>query len=358
MTNLVLITLSLTLAAEAFGPADSEMREAAAETAPSPKTPEAGEPAPASCPPARAADPASPSSGATPEAGGASAAPAKPSEGEIELLSEVVDLEAPTADPAASWYGKGFPERLRILALPVARTVHKGGFELVIDHRAASPIYNKDSSHPFSDMGNNFLGFDSALSVGLGLRYGILDVLDAGLYRVNGAKFDTYELDARVAVLHQEDKGIDLMVRAGLSWFAVPNHADSLWPFAQVFASRLFRNRLLATAGVLYHANSSASTTTRIKYSDEDHKWSVAGALGVELRLAAPLAVDAELVPCLAGYCAKRPAFSGGLKFLTNRHTFALVCGNTQFLTADGYITNSDTRWSKLVIGFNITREY
>jgi hypothetical protein len=68
--------------------------------------------------------------------------------------------------------------------------------------------------------------------------------------------------------------------------------------------------------------------------------------------------VDAEVVACVAGYCSKNPAFSGGVKYFTLRHTFALVCGNTQYITADGYPTNTDTSWKDLVIGFNITREY
>ena len=54
---------------------------------------------------------------------------AKPPEDDIEVLDEVVDLQE-TGDPAAGWYGKGYPERVRILALPTARTTRKGGFEL------------------------------------------------------------------------------------------------------------------------------------------------------------------------------------------------------------------------------------
>jgi hypothetical protein len=336
MMNIALITLALTLAAEEPA-ADNP---AAADTAAA-STPKASEDAQ---PVVRARAPK---------------APAKISEDDIEVLDEVVDLEEQAAaDPSAAWYGKGYPERIRILALPTGRTVRKGGFDFVIDHRSSSPIYNKDSAHPFADMWNNFLGFDSPLAVGLGLRYGILDVLDAGLYRVGGPVFDTYELDARWSALHQEDMGVDLMVRGGLSWFSVPNHADALWPFAQVFASRLFFNRLLATAGAMYHSNSSPSTLSGHKYSDEKHKWSVAGAAGLEYRVAASVSLDAEMVSCASGFCSKNPAFSGGVKFFTNRHTFALVCGNTQYLTADGYITNTDTQWSKLVIGFNITREY
>jgi len=341
MTNIALILLSLTLGAESSTEVSPETPE------PTAQAPERAEAAPA---PTEDAPP-------TPAPVPAPAPVAKPSENDIEVLSEVVDLQE-TQDPAAGWYGKGFPEPIRILALPTGRTVRARGFDFIIDHRSASPIYNKDSKHPFDDMGNNFLGFDSGLTVGLGLRYGILDVLDAGLYRVNGSQFDTYEFDVRAQALRQDTHGVDVMVRGGLSWFAVPNHADALWPFAQLFASRIFFNRLLATAGVMYHSNSSPSNTIGKKYSDENHKWSLAEAAGLELRLASSVSIDAEVVACSAGFCSKNPAFSGGVKYLTNRHTFALVCGNTQFLTADAYITNTDTQWSKLVIGFNVTREY
>jgi hypothetical protein len=269
----------------------------------------------------------------------------------------------PPADPTAEWYSPDLPSRLRILALPVARTVDKDGMEFVLDHRAASAFYDGGSQQPFTDMWHNFGGLDRAMTIGLGLRYGIIDRLDAGLYRVGGSQFDTYELDARVALLRQEENQVDLMVRGGLSWFVVPNHADALWPFAQAFVSRLFANRLLVTAGVMYHANSSSSNAVASryytpKYRDEEHKWSLAGAGGVELRLAEWVALDAETVACTVGFCTKNPAFSAGVKFFTFRHTFALVCGNTQYLTADGYITDTDTPWSKLVIGFNLTREY
>ena len=334
MTNLPLIILSLTLGAE-------PLVEGSTETSPPEGAPGAA------APKDRLDEPPAPPPTPT----------AKPAEADIELLREVVDLQE-TVDPAAAWYGKGYPEPIRILALPTGRTVRKGGFEFVLDHRAMQPIYDHDNPHPFANMWNSFLGFDSGLSVGIGLRYGVLDVLDVGLYRVGGRVFNTYEFDARVRVLRQDDHGIDLMARGGLSWFSVPDHADALWPFAQVFASRLFFNRLLATAGALYHSNSSPSTAFGKKYSDEAHKWSLAGAAGLEYRLASAVSLDAEVVSCTYGFCSKNPAFSGGVKYFTNRHTFALVCGNTQYLTADGYITNTDTPWSKLVIGFNITREY
>jgi hypothetical protein len=138
-----------------------------------------------------------------------------------------------------------------------------------------------------------------------------------------------------------------------VTWFSQPRAEDAHGFYGQLLATRLLANRILISAGALYHSNSTNDT----KYN-QDKKWSTAGALGVEARLAAPVAVDAELVSCVAGYCSKNPAFSAGVKYFTNRHTFALVCGNTQYITADGYLTNTDRQWNKLVIGFNITREY
>ena len=353
MRNLALIAIVLTFATTA-----------AAETTTITKGSPEQIAAPNAAPPSEAQAPAPTEQTAAPN-------PAPPSEmqapgpapGLVAQPEAAAGKVARVADPVADWYGADYPNLLRILALPVARTLPRGGFELIIDHRASAPIYNKDSDHPFGDMWNNFLGLDQALSVGLGLRYGIIDRLDAGIYRAGGSQFDTYEFDARFAPLRQEAHAIDLMVRAGLSWFVVPNHADALWPFAQAFASRLLFKRLLLTAGVMYHANSSSSNSAASpayapKYRDENHKWSVAAAAGAEVRVSESVALDAETVPCFAGYCTKHPAFSAGVKFFTFRHAFALVCGNTQYLTSDGYITNSDTSWSKLVLGFNITREY
>jgi hypothetical protein len=336
MTNLALVLLSFTLGAEGASAA----------------TEDASTPAEAATAPAVAAPPAATSAAPAAPIAPPAAPVAKPAESDIETLSEVPDLQE-TEDPAAGWYGKAYPEPIRILALQTARTVRKGGFDFVIDHRASQAIYNKDSKHPWADMGNNFLGFDGGIQVGLGLRYGVIDDLDVGIYRARTPVNATYELDFRYRALSQDVAGIDVAVRGGATWFSQPNASDAHGFYGQVMATRLLLNRFLITAGWLYHSNSTNDT----KYN-EDKAWSTAGAVGVEARLAAPVSLDAELVSCVAGYCSKNPAFSGGVKYFTSRHTFALVCGNTQYITADGYLTNTDRPWSKLVIGFNITREY
>jgi hypothetical protein len=319
MTNIALLALALTLA-----------QEAATEPAPPPA------PAPA----------AEPLAQPTP--------PVKPPESDIEVLTEVVDLEeTQVQDPAAGWYGQSYPVPDRHLSLLTARTLRAGGFEFMIEHRSGTAIYDRDSGTPFADMWNNLLGLDNALQVGLALRYGILDGLDAGIYRAGSSRADTYEFDARYRIASQEQLGVDLAVRGGLTWFVQPQAADAHGFFGQLFATRLLANRVLVTGAALYHSNSTNGT----KYN-QDKAWSVAGGLGVDWRIAASLALSAEGVFCTSGYCSKRPAFTAGFKYITVRHTFALVCGNTTFVTADGYVTNTDRAWSKLGIGFNITRSH
>jgi len=320
MTNIALFALACTLAQE---PAEIPP--------PAPAPPPETAPAPAPTP---------------------SPTPAKPPESDIEVLSEVVDLQE-AEDPAAAWYGQGFPSPGRILALPTARALRAGGWELVIDHRSTRPIYDSSSSHSAADMWNSFIGLDSPIRVGLGFRYGVIDGLDVGLYRGGSSGTDTYEFDARYQVLDQARMAVDLAVRAGVTWFSQPNAADAHGFYGQLLGSRLVVNRVLLSAGAFYHSNSTNDT----KYN-EDTAWSLAFGAGAEVRLAAPLAFNAEFVSCTAGYCSKNPAFSAGLKYITTRHTFAVVCGNTTYLTADGYLANTDNRWSRLAIGFQITRTH
>ena len=304
--------------------------------------------------PAAAPAPAAPETTAPTVPTAPAPALAKPAESDIEVLSEVVDLQEEAAeDPSAAWYGSGYPSPGRILALPTAHAPSAGGWELVIDHRSTRPIYDNSSSQSAADMWNSFGGLDSPLRVGLGFRYGVIDRLDLGLYRAGSATTDTYEIDARYQVLEQASMAVDLAIRAGVTWFSQPNTADAHGFYGQLLATRLLVNRVLLSGGAFYHS----STTNDTKYN-QDKAWSLAFGAGAEVRVAAPLALDAEVVSCTAGYCSKNPAFSAGLKYITTRHTFAVVCGNTTYLTADGYIANTDTRWSRLRIGFQITRTH
>lgn len=333
MTNVALLALAVTLAAEATV-TEPTPPAPAAEAAPVPATEgpsvAAAEAAPALPPPALA----------------------KPPESDIEVLTEVVDLEE-AEDPTAAWYGQSYPTPVRHLSLLTARPARAGDGEFMVEHRSSMPFYDPDSDSPLGDMWHNSLGLDQGLQVGLALRYGVIENLDVGVYRAGSSATDTYELDARYRVVGQDKLGVDVAARAGVTWFVQPHAADAHGFFGQLLGTRLFANRLLATGAVLFHSNSTNGT----KYN-EDKAWSLAGALAIEWRIAAPVAFDAEGVLCTAGYCSKRPAFTAGVKYITTRHSFALVCSNTTWVTADGYLTNTDRSWDQVGIGFNITRSY
>jgi hypothetical protein len=341
MTNIAIFALAFTVAAE---PVEQPVSATDGQT-----TPRA---------PAQVEEASAPDAGAL-AAGPAQAVPApaliKPAESEIEVLTEVVDLQEETVvDPTAGWYGASYPVPVRILDLPTARAHRAGGWELVIDHRSTRPIYSSSSDQPWTDMFNNFFGLDNPIRVGLGLRYGVIDDLDLGVYRAGSSTgTDTYEIDARFQAMHQADMAVDLAVRAGVTWFSQPEVEDATGFFGQLLASRLLANRVLLSAGAFYHS----SSTNGSKYN-QDKDWSVAAGGGAEVRLTSAIALDAEMIGCMAGYCSKNPTFSAGIKFLTVRHTFSIVAGNTTYLTADGYISNTDSKWSQQSIGFVITRSH
>ena len=51
-------------------------------------------------------------------------------------------------------------------------------------------------------------------------------------------------------------------------------------------------------------------------------------------------------------------AWAGGIKFVTHRHTFALVAGNTQYMGLDGLAAGTSHKSSDVQVGFSITREF
>ena len=287
---------------------------------------------------------------ATPENAAPTVAPASPAAANEEIEEIVTVTET---DPTQGWYfGPSYTEHTRVLALQTARTLRKDGWEFLIDHRASAPFHAQGST--WADTFHNFGGLDSSLSIGLALRYSVQGLFDVGIYRAKVAGgIDTYQFDGRYQVLKQENMGVDVAVVGGITWFSQPDMKDASGFLGQLFVDRVLFNRLLVGSGLMYHS----SSTNKAKYK-EDIKYSVAVPVFAEFRITGGLALATEVVTGLAGYWSKYPAYSAGLKYFTNRHTFAFVFGNTADLTADGYITNSQKGFRDSVIGFNLTRAY
>lgn len=276
------------------------------------------------------------------------AAVANDDDDEVEVIDEVQTKSEKDLSGPSTWWGDAYPLENRILDALTPRTVRKHTFNTLITHR--------NNGGWLRDPFQSLFGFDKgALKVGLALRFGILDNLDIGALRVNGTieVFDTYEFDARWNILQQDKFAIDLAVRAGLTWFAQPRANDAVGAMAQFMLGRLIANRVYLGASLLYHSSSSGPVK-----SNKDISSSAALQIYGDFRLTGGFAWPVELTYAIAGYRLPNPILTTGPKWMTNRHSFAIVLSNSQYFTGDGLITNSNRfnprDW---VLGFHITRE-
>jgi hypothetical protein len=267
--------------------------------------------------------------------------PPKPPSATIEQIDnpQVFDL---WLDP------ENYPRIERAVNVMNARTTRAHALNFLVDHRA----WEAFQSNAFSDG----LGFDfPGLKIGLSLRYGILDNLEVGAQRLSNGPdvFDVYQFDAKYWALRAERCFVDVAVRGGGTWYEVPHGADSGGGFAQLIVSRSLRERLWLSSGLLYHSN--ASNDVRI---GRGQTYAMAIPVAAEVRLQTFLAWDVEASINVAGYHAKYPVLATALKMITNRHTFALIFSNSQYITADGLVANTSRGRHNLVLGFTITREF
>jgi hypothetical protein len=261
---------------------------------------------------------------------------------EIETLDDIEDV-------SDAWYlnPQQFPVLDRFTSVFSATALRRGSVLLDFDHRVRQPL----SDEPLHD----FLGFDAGgLKIGIGFRYGIIANADIGLYRLNGTVeiFDTYEFDARYQLLHERTHGLSLALRGGVSWFVQPDIEDASGGFFQLLVDKTFAHRVRFGTGLLYHSESSGPDKAT---GDEAHSLAIPGMLA--LRLFPSLALVVETVSAVDGYYAAHPMVSIALKKITHGHTFSLLVSNSQYTSADGIITNSDTDFGDAAIGFTITRE-
>lgn len=264
-----------------------------------------------------------------------------------EEVEEIEEVEVEGEDPR--WDPSRVVQMDRAVNLMYAETVRRRSLVLFVDHRTFSPAFSKDTWH-------DLFGFDAGgLRIGLGLRYGILDGLDAGIYRTSNAgdPFDTYHFDLKWRFLRADRHFLDLAIRAGLSWFSQRNAPDAVGGFGQLLVSRTLWRRLTLATGLMFHSDSSSD-----QKRDTDTEWSLAVPGAVEVRILPWLAWNLEASFRVAGYGARWPAFSSAVKFLTPRHVFALVLSNTQYIGPDGVVANSRRGHRDFIVGFQVVREW
>jgi hypothetical protein len=298
--------------------------------------------------------------GAQPE-GDAAADGTAVEDANVEVVASSSDKKFPVKD----FDGPGAVRRDRGFNILTARATRPMSLTLCFDHRP----YQSFVAGSAADVFNDYLGLDGAqLKVGIGARFGIIEGLDVGLYRLNdgnieidGKNFDTYEFDVRYAFLKQEKFFVDVSARAGLSWFSIKGEPDAVGGYGEIFVDHVFFDSFMVGAGFQIH---SSSTNDAKKNNDDSLSGAVLGVL--EWRIIKQLALTAEIAAPVVGYGSAYgnpdkpsfPGFSMGLKILTERHTFALLVSNTQYINADGIVSGSWREFSDIILGFQIFREF
>jgi len=261
---------------------------------------------------------------------------------EIETLDDVEEI-------TDAWYlnPNQFPIIDRGVNVLSGKSLRPGTILMIFDHRVRESL----SKDPFHD----FLGFDAGgLKVGIGFRYGLIENLDLGLYRLNGTveNYDTYEFDARFQFLQQPIHHFDISTRFGFTWFSQKEKEDASGVFIQLLANKTLAHRFNVGTGLLYHSESSNSNK-----ADNDQAHTFAIPFAFELRLSPTFSWAFESVTTVDGYNETYPAISTAIKIITHRHIFSILFTNTQNISSDGIITGSQSDFGDAAIGFTITKE-
>jgi hypothetical protein len=278
-------------------------------------------------------------------------AAATPACAEEEMEFEVMDA-GHSGDFSGDALTKNDENRARIerlLSIPLPRTSRAGALSYLIEHRTSEPV-DKDPFH-------NFLGFDSGeVKIGFGLLYGVTDWMDISAYRNNGTveTFDTYQFTGRAQFLDEtKDQFMDAAVIFGGSLFTIRG-SDDVWAnLGYGLFGKTILDRLYISSGAIYHEDSTARDKTA---ADRNESTAILG--GAHWRATDGILLTGEYSVPVDGYEAKSMAWAGGIKFVTHRHTFALIAGNTQYMGLDGFAAGTSSKSSDVQVGFAITREF
>jgi Membrane bound beta barrel domain (DUF5777) len=228
--------------------------------------------------------------------------------------------------------------------LPTNLRLPKGKFAFRVTHRFSRPLGEGD----FTDLLEDFFGFDSGAQIGLELRYGLFRGAQVGINRTSERTiqfFGQYDLKS------QQSFPVGLGVWASMD--GTNNFRDSYSP-----ALGLIVSRELGRYGALYAEPIWVNNTNPepSELTDEDNDSFIVG-LGARLRIRPTVYVTAEVSPRVSGYAPGDALISFGVEKRVGGHAFQLNFSNG-FGTTMGQIARGGTSNDDWYIGFNISRKF
>jgi uncharacterized beta barrel domain-containing protein DUF5777 len=232
---------------------------------------------------------------------------------------------------------------------PTNLRLPNGSFATNITHRFSRPLGEGD----FSDLLADFFGLDTGAIIGLGLRYGLLDGTQLGVYRTSERHIQFY---VNQDLMQQGDRPLSL---------GLIGSVEGLDNFTEIYApsAALVISRRLGTRGAVYLVPTAVANVSYVPGEGDDGVFML--GLGARFVLGKGVALLAEWTPRLSGYDATSPinplelasnAYSFGLEKRVGGHAFQLNFSNT-FATTPRTLARGGAP-GEWFIGFNIGRKF
>ena len=248
-----------------------------------------------------------------------------------EAQDDDPDLDVNRAQPDFTLIG--LPTTMRLPA-------RKSAFR--ITHRFGRPLGAGD----FTDLVEDFFGFDSGANIGFEYRYGILAATQIAIHRTNNRTIQ-FMLEREV-VGQSEDFPIGISAVASAE--GTNNFKDSYSPALGVLLSREFTDRAAVYVEPFWVNNTNPLPT---ELADDNNTLLV--GLGARLRLTPGLYGVFEMTPRVAGFDPGKTQVGFGIEKRSGGHSFQINVGNAFGTTFAQMARGGTDDW---YIGFNISRKF
>lgn len=229
-----------------------------------------------------------------------------------------------------------------IVSLPTTLRLPARKSAFRITHRFGRPLGAGD----FSDLLEDFFGFDSGATIGFEYRYGLLRATQLAVHRTNNRTIQ-FMLEREVV---GQTESFPLGISVVGSVEGTNNFRDSYSPALGVLLSREVSDR-----AAVYVEPFWVNNTNPLPGELTDDNDSVMVGLGARLRLTRGLYGVFEIVPRVTGFDPGDRQVAFGLEKRAGGHSFQINVGNAFGTTFAQMARGGTTDW---YIGFNLSRKF
>lgn len=248
------------------------------------------------------------------------------------------------AQPDASEVDPGEPD-FAVIILPTTLRLPKGKVAFQVTHRFARPLGRGD----FGDLAADFFGFDGGAQVGLGLRYGLAERTQLGLYRTSDRTISVF---AQQELLREDGAPVGLAAVASVE--GRDNLQEEYSPRLGVVVSRRLGDRGAVYAAPAWVGNTRLDDDVA---DDGDDSTFVVG-VGARFRLTEAMYVVGEVNPRVAGFKGGSGTHSSfGFEHRVGGHSFQINVSN-DIGTTPAHVARGRQTEDDWFIGFNISRKF